>query len=215
MRLLHNGRVVAASASSPAQLQVHGRNLGAGPATVRLEASFKQSVGSARRAAVSAPVQLDIAFDEGTPALSTPIAYSYTREVMRGTSIVVELPGSFADASATWDIISPPSQATISTNAGPYRIITSPPQACGSDPLTFRITTPSGQSGIATVNLIHGRGPGCVADFDGSGHANVDDFTNFINAFAAQDLRADLDGSCTLNIDDFTTFINLFAFGCP
>jgi uncharacterized delta-60 repeat protein len=72
--------------------------------------------------------------------------------------------------------------------------------------------------------------PPCYANCDGSTLTpilNVDDFTCFINAFAAghalphaQQLahHSNCDASTTapvLNIDDFTCFINAFAAGCP
>jgi hypothetical protein len=218
LRLIHNGRVVASATTSPAVLNVHGRNLGAGRSKVQVEALFTAAPGSlARVTALSEPVEMDIAFVEGAPSSPLPVAYGYTKHVMRGTPAVIELPGSFNDAvgASTYQIISGPAQASISVGTGPYRIITSGATACGEDSLTFRITTPSGQSNTATIRLVHGRGPGCIADFDGSGNANIDDFTAFINAYAAGDLRADLDGSCSLNIDDFTAFINWWGFGCP
>jgi trimeric autotransporter adhesin len=73
-------------------------------------------------------------------------------------------------------------------------------------------------------------GPECYANCDGSTAApllNIDDFTCFINAFAAasalphaQQLShyANCDGSTVapvLNVDDFACFINAFAAGCP
>jgi hypothetical protein len=63
--------------------------------------------------------------------------------------------------------------------------------------------------------------PCCYANCDGSTVTpilNVDDFTCFINRFAAADAWANCDGSTTapiLNVDDFTCFINRFAAGCP
>jgi hypothetical protein len=72
--------------------------------------------------------------------------------------------------------------------------------------------------------------PGCYANCDGSQVPpilNVDDFTCFINEYAAGSILshaqqvahyANCDGSTVapaLNVDDFTCFINLFASGCP
>lgn len=63
--------------------------------------------------------------------------------------------------------------------------------------------------------------PVCWANCDGSTTApilNVEDFTCFINRFAAGDPYANCDGSTTepiLNIDDFVCFINAYAAGCP
>jgi hypothetical protein len=61
----------------------------------------------------------------------------------------------------------------------------------------------------------------CYANCDGSTTApvlNVNDFTCFLNQFAAGDLQANCDESTTppvLNVNDFTCFLNKFAAGCP
>jgi hypothetical protein len=61
----------------------------------------------------------------------------------------------------------------------------------------------------------------CYANCDGSTvHPilNVDDFSCFINRFAAGDPWANCDNSTVapvLNVDDFACFINRFAAGCP
>jgi photosystem II stability/assembly factor-like uncharacterized protein len=57
----------------------------------------------------------------------------------------------------------------------------------------------------------------CYADLNDDGAVNVDDFTAFINLYAAQDPRANCDQSTThpiLNIDDFICLINEVARGC-
>lgn len=64
-------------------------------------------------------------------------------------------------------------------------------------------------------------GAGCWANCDGSTAApiiNIDDFTCFINRYAAGEHYANCDGSTmppVLNIDDFLCFINAYAAGCP
>ena len=61
----------------------------------------------------------------------------------------------------------------------------------------------------------------CYANCDGSTTTpvlNVNDFTCFLNRFAAGDAYANCDGSTTvpvLNVNDFTCFLNKFAAGCP
>jgi hypothetical protein len=61
----------------------------------------------------------------------------------------------------------------------------------------------------------------CYANCDGSTTApilNVNDFTCFLNKFAAGDSYANCDGSTTppvLNVNDFTCFLNKYAAGCP
>ena len=61
----------------------------------------------------------------------------------------------------------------------------------------------------------------CYANCDGSTAApvlNVNDFTCFLNKFAAGDPSANCDRSTVtpvLNVNDFTCFLNKFASGCP
>lgn len=63
--------------------------------------------------------------------------------------------------------------------------------------------------------------PACYANCDQSTVApilNVNDFTCFINKFAAGDVYANCDYSTNppvLNVNDFTCYINRFAAGCP
>lgn len=212
-RLLHNGRVVAASTSLPAALQVYGRNLGSGLSRVQLEVEFADGL-----LARSAPVNLDIAYTVGAFSNLPPVAYSYTKRVARGSSSVIELPAKFDDglANTTYTIVTPPGQGTtVGPDAKGYRIMTTTASACGTDQFTFRVNTPSGQSNTATVKLIYGAGPVCPVDMDGDGLATVNDFIFFQNTYATGSLRADVDGSCLLNINDFVTFLNLYAIGCP
>ncbi|MFN0134440.1 MAG: immunoglobulin domain-containing protein [Phycisphaerales bacterium] len=74
------------------------------------------------------------------------------------------------------------------------------------------------QSGPATLTI--GTAPSCYANCDGSTATpilNVNDFTCFLNKFAAGDPTANCDGSTsapTLNVNDFTCFLNAFAAGC-
>jgi hypothetical protein len=69
---------------------------------------------------------------------------------------------------------------------------------------------------LITVNSV----PGCYANCDGSTAApvlNVNDFTCFLNRFAAGESYANCDGSTAapvLNVNDFTCFLNQFAVGC-
>ena len=72
----------------------------------------------------------------------------------------------------------------------------------------------SGGATLTRVNV-------CPANCDGSTVApvlNVNDFTCFLNKFAAGDSSANCDcGTIApiLNVNDFTCFINRYAVGCP
>jgi outer membrane protein assembly factor BamB len=55
----------------------------------------------------------------------------------------------------------------------------------------------------------------CIADCDGSGILDIDDFICFQTLFALGDAAADCDASGGLDIDDFVCFQTFFAVGCP
>jgi uncharacterized protein (TIGR03790 family) len=154
IRVLHNGRVVAASDTAPATLTVHGHLLGAGPAAVQAEARF-----SGGRRALSAPLTLDIAYENGGAGGATPVAYGHTKVLAVGATHVVELPSTHADdpSEATFEVVSAPAGATVlaGTDAG-FRLVRVPVEAEGTDTLSFRVTTPSGTSSVATVDLVYG-----------------------------------------------------------
>lgn len=154
LRLLHNGRVVASSASSPAVLAVHGRILGAGRSRLVAEATFTD-----QRLAHSAPIEVNVTDAAGAASGSAPVAYGYTKHVRREHTCVVELPATFDDdlSAATWTLVSPPSHATVLGGSGPYRILQPDANASGADTLTFRVDTPTGSSQLATVVLVYKR----------------------------------------------------------
>jgi len=54
----------------------------------------------------------------------------------------------------------------------------------------------------------------CLADCDGSGSLNIDDFICFQTNFALGDPAADCDASGQLDIDDFICFQTAFVLGC-
>lgn len=90
----------------------------------------------------------------------------------------------------------------------------------GTQLLDFFLTSPT------TVPWFRADGGNCYPDCDASGSLNIDDFTCFINAYAAalglppqQQIGhyANCDGSTAipvLNVEDFTCFIDAFAAGC-
>ncbi len=82
---------------------------------------------------------------------------------------------------------------------------------------TIRIGGAGNSVGTGTIVLACS---GCYANCDGSTTPpalNINDFTCFLNKFAAGDSYANCDNSTTpptLNINDFTCFLNRFAAGC-
>jgi hypothetical protein len=54
----------------------------------------------------------------------------------------------------------------------------------------------------------------CLADFDGSGFVDTDDYSSFIDAYLAGDPEADMDNTGFVDSDDFDTFVLAFEAGC-
>jgi hypothetical protein len=212
LRLLHNGRVVAASQTSPASLQVYGRNLGTGTGRLQVEATFGD-----RRTARSAFIPVTVSSVVGPLNGQPPVATGYSKRLAPGVTAPVELPARFDDpiADTTWTIVTPPSFATISTNGKGYRVLTPAANACGPDLLTYRVQTPSGVSNTATVNLFYDTVYACRADMDGDSILTVMDFSAYLNAYVAANPRADFNADCALNVADFTAFLQAYTFGCP
>jgi uncharacterized protein (TIGR03790 family) len=152
VRLLHAGRVVASASGPAGTLSTFGQNVGAGPVRVQAEALF-----AGGRAARSAPVTLDVAYDPGSPAGAAPLAYGYSRRLRDDAAFVLELPAAFDGdpAGAVYTLLAGPSQATrLSTGtSGAWQVFTPDAGAAGADSVTFRVDTPSGSSNVATILL--------------------------------------------------------------
>ena len=56
---------------------------------------------------------------------------------------------------------------------------------------------------------------GCAADVDGDGDTDTDDYFDYLDAFAADNLDVcDIDGDGDCDSDDFFGYLDLFAQGC-
>ncbi|TVS03952.1 MAG: hypothetical protein EA423_07895 [Phycisphaerales bacterium] len=54
----------------------------------------------------------------------------------------------------------------------------------------------------------------CIADLNGDGVVDADDFFLFLQLFAAGDMRADINSDGVIDADDFFAYLTLFAQGC-
>ncbi|HRJ50465.1 MAG TPA: S8 family serine peptidase, partial [Phycisphaerales bacterium] len=54
----------------------------------------------------------------------------------------------------------------------------------------------------------------CIADFDGSGFVDIEDYSAFILMFEEGDESADVDGSGFVDLEDFNYFVQKFELGC-
>ncbi|MHC4859971.1 MAG: TIGR03790 family protein, partial [Planctomycetota bacterium] len=152
VRVLQNGRVVAAAKEAPTTLAIHGGTLGAGTSRLVAEALFADG-----RRARGEPAVVEVSADAGETTGAAPIAYGFTKRVPAGVPSVVELPATCEEgpAAATVTVLDPPARAVVAPGSdGPFTILTPDPDASEPDAMTFRVTAPGGESGIATVTLL-------------------------------------------------------------
>lgn len=169
LRLLHNGRVLAAAATDNASFSLFGRRFGAG--TVELTAVADFDDGSM---AMSEPVVLEISFAEPAgdePAEpSPPIAYSYRLDVLPGQPFLLDLPATDADGDElSLTILIQPTQAVVESGGGTF-LLTPFAQAEGEDTLTFQADDGMTPSNVATVTIRYCAAPeitGSPADQEG------------------------------------------------
>jgi len=102
------------------------------------------------------------------------------------------------------------------SDAGDYTVLVSGPCGSTSSSAATLTVTPPAATSCSLADIVGGDGnPPADGTVDGN------DFTAFLNAFAADDLLADLVGGdgnppadTTVDGNDFTAFLNAFAAGC-
>ncbi|MBK7403834.1 MAG: hypothetical protein IPJ41_04165 [Phycisphaerales bacterium] len=101
---------------------------------------------------------------------------------------------------------------------GPYALSWEPGEDGSFEVAGFDLALENpGQTGFNFVYVPYEglvAGAGCVADFNGDGAVNTQDFIAYLNAWVAKDARADIDGNGTVNTQDFIGFLNLWTVGC-
>ena len=210
-RLIHNGRVVDASASMTPTLSAFGSTLGAGPARVQAEALL-----SGGRKVRSAPLVLDISTSVGTPSGAAPTARSYRKHIRGDSTAVVELPYDHDNdgEALTFQVLSGPSQATLAGGTDAYRIVRPMAGATGEDTLTFQVSSVSGTSGVATVTLVY---TPCEADINDDGVVDLTDLAVLLSNFDIGTTRAegDINGDGIVDLTDLALLLSAFDAPCP
>ncbi len=170
IRLLHHGRVLDSMPGCEATLHTTGLQLGAGTSNIQAEAIYADGMRVR-----SAPIQIDIDYDDGTPSNTVASVSTSTVWIGDATEAFVMLPNTHDDRNdtPTFAIIDAPAQATIAPGPdGPYRLLNPDPGATGFDVMTYRVTNAAGQSSLGRVVLVYDRHP---LDITGDGSFDIDD----------------------------------------
>ncbi len=217
VRLLQNGRVVAAAESASAALTVYGVTFGRGLIRVQAEAVYYD--GTVAR---SAPADIEVTNFTGTPVAAAPTAYSFTKFVRKDAPFVVELPGTLDDPNEplTYTVLTPPTQTDVPADqTGPYRLMHPQPGASRQDSFTYQVSTDgSALSEIATVTLIYDWWQ--IGDTDCDGEVGFGDINPFVRAIIDQadyeeryphcvHDNADINQNGTVGFDDINPFVDL------
>jgi hypothetical protein len=152
----------------------------------------------------------------GMPAQNAGwVRYTFTVPDPASTALPPGWGGTGAEDPMTFEPILPPGRTYTSVlqNVGEARLTTAVPG--------YFYVPSWWEVGFDNLLISVESSQPCYANCDGSSVApilNVNDFTCFLNKFAAGDSAANCDGSSTapiLNVNDFTCFLNKFAVGCP
>ncbi len=218
VRVVQNGRVVASGPGPAASLTVYGLTLGAGPVKVQAEALFASG-----RIVRSAPTQLNVAYSGGTPSGQPPAAFGFTKHILKTQPFLVELPATFDNTNVplTFQVITPPTKATVPADqTGAYRLMRPVANAAGRDSFTFQVTSSSGNSNVATVNLVYDWFP--IGDMNCDGVISFDDIDPFVLALSGRTgyeaahpdcywTNADVNADGQVDFNDIDPFVALLT----
>lgn len=152
IRLMHNGRVLAATQNDVATFTVFGRRLGAGSVDVTAVAEFDDG-SRAVSDTVTIPIAFAAAAGEFSPGNTPPVAYSYTVDVPVNEPLLLDLPAlDIDDDDLTLTVLSSPTQATIESGGGAFLLRPSANAAC-VDTLTFQADDGISLSNVGVVTI--------------------------------------------------------------
>ncbi|MGE3106759.1 MAG: hypothetical protein AB7G11_13140 [Phycisphaerales bacterium] len=210
VRLVHNGRVLAASPAASGSISVFGQNLGVGASMVHLEALYQDN-----RIARSSPIAVTVS-ETGSPANPAPVTQSFTKFVLTPTTYVVEFPAvtDSDPASLSYTLVSAPDFAAVldPASSNGYRLIRPIAGASGSETITYRATGPGGVSSLGAITLVYSLPPACPPDWNMDGSLNSQDFFDFLAAFFSN--VGDYNHSGATDSQDFFDFVADFFTGC-
>ncbi len=181
LRLVQNGRVIAASPDCDATFTVFGATLGAGQTRIQAEALMYN--GNVVR---SEPIDLDIAFTG--VAAAAPVTSGFTKRVLIDEPIAVELPVNSPNPDMLgYVILQQPQQATVLAQHAGALILDPDSDASGTDSIVFQVDGPGGLSEPATLTILYAPYP---LDIDADGSITFADLL----AFLQNPIDTNLDG---------------------
>lgn len=153
IRVEQNGRVLASTTQSAETIKLLGESLGPGPGELVAVALFDDG-----KSALSGRVSVDVTFSDPPPPqpdVNPPAAFGYTRPVVAGKPMLLELPGADLDDPAlSFEIAEAPSQGELS-GSGPLRLLKPDPRAEGRDRLAFRVISQGRPSEAAVIDIVY------------------------------------------------------------
>lgn len=170
IRLVQHGRVLASAPECGARLRATGLQLGAGTSRVQAEALFADGMRVR-----SAPVEVSVAYTDGTPSGSAPEVFTSTAWVGDAPEAAVTLPYFFDDRNdgLSFEVVEGPAQATIVPGPnGPVLVVEPDAGASGYDVVTYRASAAAGQSALGRVVLVYDHHP---LDLSGDGAFDIED----------------------------------------
>ncbi len=211
-RLLHNERVVAAIPGR-GQIGTRGEIVGAGPARLRVEVDFAD--GSTAR---SEPFIVNV--DNTNPPSGTggPTAYDFTKTVKPGHAFILELPALHETEldEPSFAILSGPTQGTVLSGSGRFRIVEANAGATGTDQITYRVTSNgTSDTGTITINYYDPDAEPCLADTNFDGIVSAADFSAWVQAYNLNlAFIADQNRDGIVSPADFSAWVGNFNRGC-
>lgn len=211
-RLLHNERVVAAIAGT-GTLQTRGEIVGAGPARVRVEVDFTD--GSTAR---SQPYVVNVANTNPPAGSGGPTAFDFHKTVKPGQAYILELPAMHNTGlnEPGFAILSGPTQGTVLSGSGRFRIIQADAGATGTDQITYRVTSNSvNDTGTITINFYDPDAEPCLADTNFDGIVSAADFSAWVQAYNLNlAFIADQNRDGIVSPADFSAWVGNYNRGC-
>ncbi len=165
---------------------------------------------------VPAKIDADGTIDFGRVALGAPaeidLTVAHAGDLSRWTAAGLDDLRYAFDAPS--GIIAPSDPFVLAPGAAAEHTIALDTSEPGEIDTTLLILSGDPDAPALPVRVLASIGPVCIADMNGDGVVDADDFFLFLSLFAAGDSRADINADGIIDADDFFAFLTEFAAGC-